>query len=417
MSDPKTSDDSSDVLALVRGLYDEQQRLRLQYDRLANRVEDLIEVVPQNGTESGQSTPESKPAEQGKHQDDPAPKNGEEPASRFQSVRRRLDAIGRHRGALIAALLILLVLIFAGVKIWLYLHSYESTDDAQINGYIHPIGARISGTVERVLVDNNQSVRAGQLLVKIDPRDYQNALDQARAALGEANAQALAAEADYKTSVAQLALAVASNVLSQKDLVRDRYLKASHVMPPEQYDAALAQAREAAAKVSADRAAVASSYGTALSREASVKQAQASEDEAALNLSYTDVYAPVDGVIGERSAESGQAVTPGQELLAVVPIDNLWVTANFMETQLRRMRRGQPVSIHVDALDRDYDGYVDDFAGATGSLFSLLPPENATGNYVKVVQRLPVRINIRPGENQDRRLRPGMSVEPTVWLR
>jgi membrane fusion protein (multidrug efflux system) len=151
-------------------------------------------------------------------------------------------------------------------------------------------------------------------------------------------------------------------------------------------------------------------------REAAAAAAQAALDQAGLNLSYTHIVAPVAGVIGEKTAEVGEHVEPGQGLLAIVQLDDIWVTANFRENQVREMHRGQGVTIHVDATDADYNGYVEGLGGASGDKFSLLPPENATGNYVKVVQRLPVRLRFSQGEDPQRRLRPGMSVEPTVWL-
>jgi len=150
--------------------------------------------------------------------------------------------------------------------------------------------------------------------------------------------------------------------------------------------------------------------------QAAVQAAQASLDQASLNLSYTHIVAPATGVVDDKTVQVGQRVQPGEQLLSVVPLNDIWITADFRETQLRKMRRGQPVTVHVDTTGRDYKGYVEGLPGATGELDSLLPPENATGNYVKVVQRLPVRIRLYPGEDPDHRLRPGMSVEPTVWV-
>ena len=171
-----------------------------------------------------------------------------------------------------------------------------------------------------------------------------------------------------------------------------------------------------AAAVNSDRAAVAAKARMIGQAEAAAQAAQASLDQARLNLSYTHIVAPAAGIVGDKTVQVGQRLQPGQQLLSIVPLNDLWITADFRETQLRRMRRGQPVTVHVDTTGRDYKGYVEGMPGATGELYSLLPPENATGNYVKVVQRLPVRIRLYLGEDADLRLRPGMSVEPTVWV-
>jgi membrane fusion protein (multidrug efflux system) len=152
------------------------------------------------------------------------------------------------------------------------------------------------------------------------------------------------------------------------------------------------------------------------SRQASAARQQTMVDQAVLNLSYTKIFAPVDGIIGKKNAEPGQQISAGQQLMADVPVGNIWVTANFKETQLKRMKPNQRVTLHVDSYGRDYEGLVESVAGATGARFSLLPPENATGNYVKVVQRVPVRIRFKEGQDPNHELRPGMSVDPKVWL-
>jgi len=171
-----------------------------------------------------------------------------------------------------------------------------------------------------------------------------------------------------------------------------------------------------AAAVNSDRAAVGAAFQKIGQARAAVQAAQASLDQAKLNLSYTHIVAPATGVVGDKTVQVGQRVQPGEQLLSVVPLNDIWITADFRETQLRKMRRGQPVTVHVDTTGGDYKGYIEGLPGATGELDSLLPPENATGNYVKVVQRLPVRIRLYPGEDPDHRLRPGMSVEPTAWV-
>jgi membrane fusion protein (multidrug efflux system) len=372
----------------------------------------------------------------------------------------------------------LLVLVVAGVALWFYLSTYESTDDAQVDGHVMPISARISGYVSKVNVDDNQQVAAGTVLVEIDPRDFQVAVDQARAALEDAEASARALNIDVPiTSVnttsqtsnaqagvdnasagisvsqqqadaakAQLAEAQANNVKAQNDLVRYKQLVDKQEISQQQFDQAVADAAAKAASVAAAQATVAaadqqvkqarsklaqadadfqnaqtgpkqvlSSRARALAAEASVQEKQAALDQAELNLQYTKIVAPMNGIV-TKSVEVGMNVQPGQQLLTVIPLDDVWVTANFKETQLRKMRPGQPVEIKVDSNGREYRGHVDSIAGSSGARLSLLPPENATGNYVKVVQRVPVKIVLEPGENQDHRLRIGMSVEPKVYL-
>ncbi|SRR5579875_43213 len=383
------------------------------------------------------------------------------------------------RGLGIAAAAVL-ILVPCGYFLWNYLNSYESTDDAFIDGNLDPIGARISGTVIGVYVQNDQFVKKGQVLVDLDPQDYQVEVEQARAAYNQALAQVNAAspnvpitatatqslvstsqaeviaaqaaldaaQQDYQARQAEVRQAEAQNTNAQANLERYRTLVARDEISRQQYDAAVAAAASEAAAVQAARAAEAASRRVLDQRRAQLEQARARLAEAQtnaprrisverydlatrmanaaaakaqldrvrLNLSYTKIVAPVDGVVMSRAAEVGQHVQPGQDLLSISEIENVWVTANFKETQLARMRPGQPVQIHVDAFDRNYQGYVADMPGASGAATSLLPPENATGNFVKVVQRLPVRILLKPGQNEDHRLRIGMSCEPKVWL-
>jgi membrane fusion protein, multidrug efflux system len=377
-------------------------------------------------------------------------------------------------------LIILVGAAIAGVRLWNYLDSYESTDDAQIDGDIYAVTSRIAGTIKAVYVEDNQQVKAGQLLVELDPRDYDVAMSQAKAALNESRslvavarpsvpitatttettlstsateiAQSRAAVAgaqrDYESAVADTRKVEADNVKAQADLQRYKQLVAKDEISQQQYDQADAAAKSAAANVEAKRASaeaaaraieeaqarlegaqtrqveaqtnrphqIAIQNATVLSREATAARQQTAVAQAELNLSYTKILAPIDGVIGKKNAEPGQQVAPGQQLMADVPITNIWVTANFKETQLKRMRTGQRATIHVDSYDKDYEGYVESVAGATGARFSLLPPENATGNYVKVVQRVPVRIRFKEGQDPQHNLRPGMSVDPKVWL-
>jgi len=400
------------------------------------------------------------------------------PASERDLRWRRLRARNpRFRMFLIIGFVVLLV---AAFFLWRYFTSYESTDDAQIDGHLNSISARVSGHVAKLLVQDNQYVQAGTPLVEIDPRDYQVALDHAKADYADAMAlsqaaqvnvpitsvntssQVSSAEADVENAQAgiaaasqqseaakaQLAEAEAINVKAQDDLVRYRQLVDKQEISQQQYDQALAAARAGDAAVSAARASamaaehtvrqaearrlqaeaalraaqtgpqqVATSRSRAESAAAEVDLKKAALDQAQLNLSYTMVLAPVDGVVTNRTVEVGQNVAIGQELMKVVNLDDIWVTANFKETQLKSMRVGQPVTIHVDTNGKDYKGRVQSIAGASGAVTSLLPPENATGNYVKVVQRIPVKITFDLGETKEHVLRPGMSVEPRVWLR
>jgi membrane fusion protein (multidrug efflux system) len=367
-----------------------------------------------------------------------------------------------------------------GMRYWTYLDSYESTDDAQVDGDIYPITSRISGTIKMIYVEDNQAVKKGDLLADIDPRDYEVAVEQAKAELGEsqslvtaarpnvpitavttetsvassasdlANAQAqlAAARKDFDSATADIRSAEADSAKAQADLVRYKQLVAKDEISQMQYDQAESVAKSAAAQVEARRATAEADEQNVRAAQARVQQAltrqseatnnrpqqialqnalvQAREatarvqrtklTEAELNLTYTKIFAPIDGVVGKKSVAPGEHVTAGQQIMLDIPLNNPWVTADFKETQLKKMHPGQRATIHVDAYDRDYDGYVDDFSAASGARLSLLPPENATGNYVKVVQRVPVRIKFKPGQDSNHLLRPGMSVDPKVWL-
>jgi membrane fusion protein (multidrug efflux system) len=383
-------------------------------------------------------------------------------------------------GFRIAIIIGVVVLLVIGFFVYRYVTSYESTDDAQVDGHINSISARISGHVTKLNVDDNQAVQPGQLLVEIDPADYQVAYNKAKADYEDAQAQAAAAgvnvpitdvnttsqvssaDADvanaraaiaaakqqYAAAKAQQSQAEANNVKIQDDLGRYQQLIGKQEISQQQYDEALAAAKASTATVEAARATadaaqaqVAQAQSKLVQAEANYRYAQtaprqmevirsraasavaqaqqkkAALDQAGLNLQYTKIIAPVAGVVSDRTVEVGQNVAPGQELMKVIPLKDIWITANFKETQLREMRVGQPVTIEVDANGRKYKGKVQSFAGASGARFSLLPPENATGNYVKVVQRIPVKIVLDPGEDNDQLLRPGMSVDPKVWIR
>jgi membrane fusion protein, multidrug efflux system len=383
----------------------------------------------------------------------------------------------RFRMVFIVAVVVLLV---AGSFLWRYFNSYESTDDAQIDGHLNPVSARITGHVQKVLVDDNQYVQAGQQLVQIDPEDYRVLVAQAKGAYDDALATAraagvnvpitststtsqlssadaaveaaratlLGAQQQYDAANAQLSQAEANNVKAQNDLARYKQLVSKQEISQQQFDQANAAAQAGAAGVDAARAQTAAAQqqikaaqsrvaqaqadvrsartgpqqvaairARAQSAEATVEQKKAALDEAQLNLNYTAIISPVNGVVTNRTVEVGQNVQPGQELMRVINLDGIWVTANFKETQLRNMHVGQAVTIRVDTTGQDYKGHVQSIAGASGSITSLLPPENATGNFVKVVQRIPVKITFDPGETKQHVLRPGMSVEPKVWIR
>jgi len=369
----------------------------------------------------------------------------------------------QHPAARWLFLLMVIVIVAAGVWVWRYYSVRESTDDAQIDGYIYPVSARVSGTAIQVNFDNNTYVEKGTVLAELDPTDYQVALQRALADLADAKATAQAARTNipitHTGTSSQLSAAQAAVATAQKeelaaraqvadaeakykkaasDLRRMQQLIGKDEISQQQYDAAVAAEQAAKATVEAQHAnanaahsrvvqaeanersaqtgpeQVAVMRSRAGAAEAAVQRAQAAVAQAQLNLQYTTIRAPVSGVVSQRNVEVGQTVQAGQPLFGVVDLDNLWVTANFKETQLKNMRPGQPARVHVDAYGRTYSGHVDSIGGATGARFSLLPPENATGNYVKVVQRIPVKIVFDKGQDPQHRLRPGMSVVPTV---
>ena len=350
------------------------------------------------------------------HQPDTGERDGADHLASTESKRSSSSPSRRGRN-LILVILILLVAAAAAVPGLRYLSSYEDTDDAQVDGHIIAVSSRINGTIVGVYVVDTQPVREGQLLADIDPADYVVAIEGARARLGQSQAQVESAKADYETALSKVSQDDATSAKAEYDVPRLEILAAEGAGRREDYQESLRVAKVARATVDADRASANAALKNIASRQAEVKEAQAELDQALLNYSYTKITAPMSGVIGKKSVEPGQRVQPGESLLAVVPLDDVWVTANFKEDQLRRMQPGQPVDIHVDALGRTFKGYVDGLGSASGERFSLLPPENATGNYVKVVQRIPVRIDLAAGQNINHRLVPGMSVEPTVWLK
>jgi len=387
------------------------------------------------------------------------------------------DPVKRRR-KMFGIALIALVSIVGCIGWFLYSGTYESTDDAEVDAHLNPIAARVQGTVATVYVEDNQVVQAGQPLVDLDPNDVTVALAQAQANYDQAvaqlkaqnpnvpitqatnasdlasqqaevqNAEAAlsAAKSDYEGAIAKLRQAEATNQKSQSDLVRYKELLDKQEIANSDYDQYLSTARSQEAAVTAAGAS-ADSYGKVIqqreaqliqqrakyqqtaanaprqveiknadvaSNAAAVESSKAQLDQAKLNLAYCHVVAPVTGIVMQRSAEVGQRIAAGTQLLMVAQVDSPWITANFKETQLRKMHPGQRVTVKVDALDRSFNGTVQSIAASTGDRASVLPSENATGNYVKVVQRLPVRIRLFPNQDGLEKVRPGMSVEPTV---
>jgi membrane fusion protein (multidrug efflux system) len=410
------------------------------------------------------------------------PQTGKEsPADSLPSLDRAYTPPARHktkRRRNVVILVVVVVALFAGVFLWRYFASYESTDDAQADVHLYPVSARVSGYVLRVNVNDNQWVEKGTVLVEIDPRDYEVAVAQAEANLRnaeataeslnitipitsvntssqlkfaasgieDANAGVVAAERQLNAAHSQVESAEANDVRGQADLRRYKLLVDKREVAPQIYDQALATAKSSAATVASARAnesaaqqsvkqaqshlaqananhqyaetgpqQVSSTRAHVRALIADVEQKRALLEQAQLNLQYTKIVAPVSGEVN-KTVVVGMNVQDGQQLITVVPLDEVWVTANFKETQLKHMQVGQKAEIHVDSSGRTLRGHVDSIAGATGPLFSLLPPENATGNYVKIVQRIPVKIVLEPGENRNRLLRPGMNVVPDIYL-
>jgi membrane fusion protein (multidrug efflux system) len=391
--------------------------------------------------------------------------------------------------------LVLVVLLAVAAIFWWRSRGRESTDDAQVDGRITQIAARVGGTVIKISVDNNQAVGADTLLVQIDPRDYQIAVDRARADLADAQATAIAAstgvpiarietgagvttasgglqsaqagvsEAEHAVQVAEANLVAAqarqrereaAATKAAKDVERLRPLAQKDEIPQQQLDAAVGQADASRAAADAAKSDVVAAQGgvtvaqnrvaqaragqaqaqgnldtartapqqlqvmqaKAASAQARVQQMQSALAQAELNLQYTTIKAPTAGVVSKKAIEVGQVIQAGQPLMALVNLTDTWVIANFKETQLKAMQPGQKAEIEVDALGgRSFKAHVDSIAAATGAKFSLLPPENATGNFVKVVQRIPVKLYLEPGEDPNHLLRPGMSVTPTVFVK
>jgi membrane fusion protein, multidrug efflux system len=479
----------------IQRLRDEQQRLRDEQEQIRrqktspngakaeNAKSDSAAPAGKDGEEK--PGPQSGGAKQDKDHAEPGA-DKEKPADQTEKpkppLRDRVNTYVRtHRTGVLLGVVGFIAAVALIIVLVVYLDSYESTDDAEVDGHLNAIGSRVAGTVTKVYVEDNQTVAAGQTVVELDPADYQTALEQANGSYSQAQAQlkaaspnipiirtsnqttistgqsdvinaqaaVAAAQDEYQARLAAVRQAEANNFKAQTDVQRYRALVVKEEISHEQFDTVVAAAKTEAATVEAAQASALASQKSidqaraqlqqslsrlaqsnqdaphseairraeVANREAGLEAAKAQADQAALNLSYTKIFAPVAGIVSDKSVEIGQQVAPGEQLFVISQTGDIWITANFKETQLRKMHAGQSVGIKVDAFGTKYEGYVENMPGATGAKTSLLPPENATGNYVKVVQRLPVRIRLRDGQDPEHRLRPGMSVTPKVWLR
>jgi membrane fusion protein, multidrug efflux system len=490
-NEPLSQADADHALVL-RMLYEEQTRLRSEIDELRKKQDE--EKSDQKDDKGSDEGGDDKDGDKEKQEGDDKDKNKKDKDKNGKNkqdekkddekppLTQRVQTWTREhpRGTILVAMAFV-VLLIGVVLIWLYIDSYQNTDDAFIDGRTAPISARITGFVTAVYVENTNRVKKGQLLVELDPRDYEAAKAQADANLAQAQAGLRAqspnvpiteisqstsvvntelnvasatanldsSEERYQSAIADLNQAEATEANASQEAERYRLLAAKEEVSRELYDqratdersevavvasrkemvrvaekavkqaeASLAQARQQAREMRTNfPKQVAVQRETVAMRQASVAAAQAQANQATLNLEYTKIYAPVDGVIGDKQVQVGSQIAPGQEMFALTQTDDIWITANFKETQVQKMHQGQSVTIHVDALGQNFDGYVEALPGASGAVYSLLPPENATGNYVKVVQRLPVRIRFKSGQPGIDRLAPGMSVEPKVWVR
>lgn len=353
--------------------------------------------------------------------------------------RRKKKALAIFAAVLVASA------VAGGFYLW-YSRTHISTDDAFVEGNITIVAPRVSGTVKTLLVDDNQHVKAGDLLVEIDPADYRVRLNEAasdanseKAKIGEADARVEAAKRMLAEAQARVASAKANLELQQAnmkqaelDAKRADALFAKEVIPQERYEkmktaydvaraqvsAATEQLRQAEMAVETQQAVIVQAEAQKNSQASKAKQKEAAAGIAELNYGYTKIFAPVDGYITRKSVEIGNQVQVGQPLMAIVPLQDVYIVANYKETQIHGIMPGQRVKIKADAYPgRVFWGKVESIMAGTGSAFSLFPPENATGNYVKVVQRIPVKIVLEKGTDPDRMLRVGMSVVPVVYAK
>ena len=332
---------------------------------------------------------------------------------------------------LVILALALLVGGYFGWQRYQFSKAHEETDDAQVEGDVYPILPRVTGLVQEVKVEDNQQVKKGDVMVIVDPADYQQRVNAAEAALASAKAQVAAARAGVGTAQASVGAARSAIGVSdanrarlQKDLKRSDFLRQEDIIPQSEYDAVQANLKSTSAQrataeqqVSVARQQVAAAQQQIAVAEAVVKQRQADLDNARLQLSYTTITAPTNGIVSRKNVQPGQNISPNQQLMGLVASGDTWVIANFKETQLENMRVGQPVSIEVDAYpNEEFSGQIQSLSAATGARFALLPPDNASGNFVKVVQRVPVKITLTKTDPQHP-LRAGMSVKATVKVK
>ena len=485
---PAPGDDRTLVL---RMLYDEQARLRKELDDLKGKQDQKGGGKDEKGGDKkggGDDKGDEKKEGGDDHKEggDDKDKGGEgdhqEKDEKKPPLKERVGGwVKEHPIATTAIVIGTILLIIAAVVLWIYLSSYEDTDDAFVDGHTDPISARINGFVTAVYVENTYRVKKGQLLLELDARDNQVAKEKAQAQLAQAladvqaqmpnvpitqvtqstqvatsDAGVVSAQANvdaslerYRSTLSDLHQAEANEANAAREEERYRQLVAKEEVSEELYDQrltamraqqALVQSRresadaaakavtsaEASLKQAQDQAKQASvnlpkqveiQHQTLAVRQANAQAAQAALNQAELNLEYTRIYAPEDGIIGDKQVQLSDQVQAGQELFALTQTNDIWVTANFKETEIKQMHPGEDVTIYVDALKQKFDGFVEALPGASGAVYSLLPPENATGNYVKVVQRLPVRIRFKPNQPNEVRLAPGMSVEPKVWIK
>ena len=457
----------------LRLLYDEQTRLRAELDELRKEAAEKKDEGGKKDEKEGEDH-DKKEGDDKKEERPPLKERVHDAEEKTKGWTRQ------HPIATVAIIAGTLVLSVAAVLLVHYLDSYETTDDAFVDGHTDPISARISGIVSAVYVENTFRVKKGQLLVQLDQRDNQVAREQAGANYAQAQAavraqspnvgitttdqtteilnrdlnvvnmeaQVAQAEERYRSALADLRQAEAQEGNAIREEERYGMLVDKEEVTREQYDQRATQRRAQAEVVASRRESAEAAHKsvtqqeaqlaiarqqarqarqdtprqiqmqreTLAQRKASELAAKAQADQSELNFEYTRIYAPEDGIIGDKQVQVATQVAPGQELFALTQTNDIWITANFKETEIRRMHPGQGVTIYVDALSQKFQGYVEALPGGTGAVYSLLPPENATGNYVKVVQRLPVRIRFNPGQDGAQRLAPGMSVEPKVWV-
>jgi membrane fusion protein (multidrug efflux system) len=314
-------------------------------------------------------------------------------------------------------LLVAAAIAFAGYRYWKHAQVHPNTEDAYVSGDVFSIASRVPGTLLTVEVTENEPVKQGQVIAILDPRDFDAQVEQARTSLEEARSSLATNRAQIAQSKAKLEADRSRLELARINLQRISELYHRNSIPKQRYDDAVAAERVAAADTAASEKSLAAVEANLVVAERRVTVQEVKLANVELTRSYCTIVSPIEGIVSKKSAQVGQVVAPGQPLCAVVPLagDHIWVEANFKETELKRIRVGQPVTFHTDVSpDRTYTGWVASLSAGTGAAFSLLPPENATGNWVKIVQRLPVRIAIDPASNADHSLRLGLSTHVEV---